>query len=1242
MWELVKNIFSPTQYMPHGHCYLWQTPLVWLHVTGDFLIAIAYFSIPMMLIYFIFKRRDVPFLGIFALFGAFIILCGTGHLLEIWTLWHSAYWLSGIEKAATALVSCFTAGQMVTLLPQFLSLKTPQELEAINSKLQSEIAVREDAELALRCAYDDLEIKVQERTAQLRETNSYLEAEIRERIAAESALREREIRLTEQQSGLLELAKNSSIYEGNICEALREITKMATRTLNVARGSIWFYKEDKSVICCADLYQLMANQHSGGAELKVAEYPSYFEALNTEQVIAALDAKTDPRTQEFRESYLMPSNISSLLDVPITHQGQIVGVICLEHQGMPRNWTLEEQSFASYLAQMTALAMESRDRKQAELKLRSVTERLQYLLAATPAVIFSCKLGGNYDVTFVSENIISMIGYEAQEFIDGSLDWHSLIHPEDLEVVNTSFAQILEKESIFYEYRERHKDGSYRWIYDEVKLVKDAAGLPVECVGYGVDITARKQAEIALQQQLKRERLVNAIQERIRSSLQLEEVMTMAVEEVRQFLATDRTVIYRFNSDWSGFVAVESVAVGRMPILGIEINDSCFQERYVSVYEQGHIRAIDNIYTAGISECYLNLLSQLEIKANLVVPILQGENLWGLLIAHHCRSQRHWNSSEIESLKQISVQLGIAIQQSILFEQAKTEIADRKLAETALQKAVVAADTANRAKSEFLSSMSHELRTPLNAILGFSQVMARDSSLNNQHQEHLEIINRAGEHLLSLINDILEMSKIEAGRSQLNESSFNLMYLLETLEEMFRLKAESKKLQLNFEVVDGVPHFVNGDEGKLRQILINLVGNAIKFTETGSVTLRVKKKVEESLAVETAEFTGTQTKPAGAGSEKSESLAVETTSTQTKPPDAGSNQSAQGDFDCVDANSIRPEFLQNFDCVDANSIRPVLLRLDFEIEDTGAGIAAFEMNKLFQPFEQTKTGYKSQQGTGLGLPISRNFVQMMGGDISVSSTPDLGSKFAFDIELRLAHPTDVKMLKPHKKVIGLAPDQPEYRILVVDDRPDNCLVIVRLLSPLGILVREARNGQEAIAVWEDWQPHLIWMDMQMPVMNGYEATRQIKAHPLGKQTAIVALTASVFEEERTTILAAGCDDFMCKPFEANILFAKLEELLGVRYIYEEPVEAKLENESEISGITSNQSVELQLCKMPVEWVQKIYDAAHECCDDKIILLIEEMPREFATAAHFLTTLVHDFLFDDIIELAKSAATARQF
>lgn len=1165
IWEIVKNIFSPAQYMPHGHCYLWQTPLVWLHVISDLLIALAYFSIPTLLIYFICKRRDVPFSGIFALFGAFIVLCGTGHLLEIWTLWHSAYWLSGIEKAMTALVSCFTAGQMVTLVPQFLSLKTPQELEEINEKLEKEIVERQNVELALRCAYEELDLKVKERTAELRETNAYLEAEIKERIAAEATLREKEMRLRKQQVSLLELAKSSNIYEGNTIEAFREITEVATLTLNVERGSIWFYSQDKSVMLCADLYQFVANKHSQGAELKVIDYPQYFQAVNAEQTIVAIDAITDPRTREFSESYLIPLEICSMLDVPINHQGKVVGVICLEHRKTTREWTIDEQNFASYLSQITALVLASQERKQAESELRLVSERLQHLLSANPAVIFSCKLGGNFDVTFVSENISSMMGYEPQEFVDGSLDWHHLIHPEDQENVDNEFKKLLEKEFISYEYRERHKDGDYRWIYDAIKLVKDPAGVPVECVGYAVDITARKKAELALQQQLKREQLVNSIQERIRSSLNSEEVLQMAVEEVRLFLGTDRTVIYRFNDDWSGFVAVESVADLSLSILGIDIHDPCFGESYTSLYKEGRIRAIDNIYAADLAQCHVDLLSRLGIKANLVVPILEGRKLWGLLIAHHCQSTRVWESSEIESLRQISVQLAIAIQQCMLFEQAKSEIAERKLAEEALQKAVVRADAANKAKSEFLASMSHELRTPLNAILGFCQVMGRDASLKVEHQQHLEIINRSGEHLLALINDILDMSKIEAGRTKLNESSFNLGRLINNLENMLRLKAECKGLQLICELANDLPEFVTTDEGKLRQVLINLLGNAIKFTEKGSVILRVIIK----------------------------------------------------DGKLFDSRLSEQK-----------------ISLLFEIEDTGPGISFQEMDTLFEAFGQTAIGLKSAQSTGLGLPISRKFVQLMGGDIRVVSRVGRGSIFAFDIVVKAAESGEVLMPQMQRMVRSLAPNQRQYRILVVDDQPESRLVLMKLLSSVGFEVREAGNGKEAIAVWENWQPDLIFMDMQMPVMNGYEATQYIKAHPQGKTTAIIALTASAFEEERTQIIAAGCDDFMRKPFQQNILFCKIEQLLGTYYLYEGTDALKVAKKPYISKVTSQDYFAEELSKMSADWVAKICKAANECCDDKIFLLLEEMPPEFTSLAQVIREAAHNFLFDQIIELCS--------
>ena len=482
------------------------------------------------------------------------------------------------------------------------------------------------------------------------------------------------------------------------------------------------------------------------------------------------------------------------------------------------------------------------------------------------------------------------------------------------------------------------------------------------------------------------------------------------------------------------------------------------------------------------------------------------------------------------------------------------------LAKATAQKNVEAAEAANRAKSEFLASMSHELRTPLNAILGFSQVMVRDSSLTGEHQQHLGIINRAGEHLLSLINDILEMSQIEAGHTTLNQSSFDLIRLLENLKDMFFLKAESQNLSLLFEWSEELPQCVKTDAGKLRQVLINLVGNAIKFTRQGEVKVRV----------------------------------------------------SQSD--------------NNY--------------LHFEVGDTGEGIAPEEMEKLFQPFEQTQTGKKAKQGTGLGLPISRQFVQLMGGEIRVNSTIGVGSTFAFDIQFSPADDEELEKT-PQNKVIGLAPHQPEYRILVVEDRPESRLLLVKLLSSIGLQVREAENGKEAIAVWEEWQPNLILMDMRMPMMSGYEATQYIKAQPLEKKTAILALTASAFKEDRKAILAAGCDDIMPKPFQDRILFAKIEELLGLRYIYEDSVKLLGDKKVEKTEIASQESIAGQLDKMPQEWAIALYEAAREGRDDKITELVEEIPPDLEKLAKTLADFSDNFMFDEIIEITKLASSKPQ-
>ncbi len=473
------------------------------------------------------------------------------------------------------------------------------------------------------------------------------------------------------------------------------------------------------------------------------------------------------------------------------------------------------------------------------------------------------------------------------------------------------------------------------------------------------------------------------------------------------------------------------------------------------------------------------------------------------------------------------------------------------------------AEAANRAKSEFLANMSHELRTPLNAILGFSQLIARSPSISPAQLENLEIISRSGEHLLTLINDVLSMAKIEAGRTTLHENSFDLYELLNSLEEMLRLKAESKGLQLIFARSPEVPQYVQADESKLRQVLINLLGNAIKFTQEGWAILRLNAKPDERSHLPFTTYI-----------------------------------------------------------------------LHFEIEDTGSGIAPADLERLFKPFVQTKAGWKSHEGTGLGLTISQRFVHLMGGDISVSSTLGQGTIFSFEIQVTSAKVAEVQARPQYRRAIALEPNQLKYRILVVEDKWENRQLLVKMLMSLGFDVREAENGQQGVAQWQAWEPHLIWMDMRMPVMDGYEATKQIKAHLKGQATVIIALTASAFDEERSVILSAGCNDFVCKPFKEEEIFEKMAQHLGVRYVYLDRHQSSV-GSSQIEEATESYVLKAEsLNVMPPEWIAQLHQAAL-CTDEKLIFsLLEQIPQESAFLANALTDLVNNFRIDRVIALTQ--------
>ena len=736
--------------------------------------------------------------------------------------------------------------------------------------------------------------------------------------------------------------------------------------------------------------------------------------------------------------------------------------------------------------------------------------------------------------------------------------------------------------------------------------------------------TQRKRAETALRQMAERERAIARVIQRMRQTLDIETIFTATTQELRQLIHCDRIAIYRFNRDWSGEFVAESVGGEWMPLLRQQYYDPTFRkdtlensdcvvktlsshdepvrDTYLQKTEGGAYRrgisylVVQDIYQTNFPPCYINLLERFQARAYITVPIFCGSQLWGLLASYQNSGPRQWQPVEINMVQQIGNQLGVALQQAELLKETQRQSA-------ALQQAVLAADAANRAKSEFLANMSHELRTPLNAILGFTQVMNRDSSLSTKHQQHLGIINRAGEHLLDLINDVLEMSKIEAGRIEVHEDCFDLIHLLDSLENMFRLKAESKQIELRFVIAPDIPHYVKTDEGKLRSCLSNLLSNAIKFTESGKVTLRVNRKTEKF------------------NREPGEDTAL-------------------------------------------------LCLLIFEVEDTGSGIAPEEIELLFEPFGQTETGRNSQQGTGLGLPITRKFVQLMGGDISVSSVLNQGSTFTFDIQVALADKADVQTTPVKRKVIGLASEQPDYRILVVDDRFESRLVLVTLFTSIGFSVQEAENGREAVAIWENWMPHLIFMDMRMPVMDGYEATRHIKTreqerwadsamgrygdvgrgecpekkfpithHPApNPKTVIIALTANAFEDERQLVLSAGCDDFVGKPFREDILLEKVTQHLGAVYVCEENT-PQTEQSPKTQTILTDADFQRYFSQMPTEWVVQLHNAAAICSDDIVLELVAQIPKEQEENASLiaaLTTLVDNFLFEKIIQLTQAA------
>ena len=479
---------------------------------------------------------------------------------------------------------------------------------------------------------------------------------------------------------------------------------------------------------------------------------------------------------------------------------------------------------------------------------------------------------------------------------------------------------------------------------------------------------------------------------------------------------------------------------------------------------------------------------------------------------------------------------------------AARDVTERKRYEQSLQQA-------NRAKSVFLANMSHEIRTPMNAILGFSQLMQRDQGLTPRQSQYLGTINRSGEHLLALINDILEMSKIEAGRTTVNPSTFDLPALLADLEMMFRIRTNEKGLTFSVEMIGDVPQYIVTDINKLRQVFINVLGNAVKFTEKGGIGLRAR----------------------------------------------ADREGATG---------------------------PVLR---VEIEDTGPGISPEDQDKLFRHFEQTKSGQQAGTGTGLGLAISREFVRLMGGDITLSSHVGKGSVFVIHLPLKEGHAQAVQAKDNPRHVLKLQLGQAPCRVLIVDDIEDNRQLLAQLLAPVGFEIRLATNGAEAILEFEQWRPHLILMDFRMPVMDGHEAIRRIRAMVGGQELKIIAVTASAMDDNRQELMEIGADDFIGKPFRETELFQKIQAHLGVKYLYAEDATAEAQGETVVLTAES-------LARCPKDLIHSMREAVITADLDQLLTKIKEVEARDPRIAQALRWLAEGFQYQKLLDLLSTGAS----